>query len=138
MKGDAYAGGGVELGSLNADRGRQHRQYAFGHPQAVLTAGYRLQYHDEFIAAEARDGVDSADDAAEPLRNFLEQFVARTMAQGVIDGLESIQIQKHQGERLATSVGKRYRLADPVFEQGAIRQSGEGVMGGEVAQLRVR
>ena len=49
MKGDAYAGGGVELDSLNADRGRQHRQYAFGHPQAVLTAGYRLQYHDEWI-----------------------------------------------------------------------------------------
>src|SRR5258708_642417 len=116
MKGDPDAAGGVEFNSLDTDRGRQCSQCAFGHLQALRMLGYRLQYDDEFIATETRDGVDSADDAAEPLCNFLEQFIARTMAHGVIDGFESIQIQEHQCERLATAVGKRYRLADPVLE----------------------
>jgi len=138
MEGDPDAGGGAQFDALDADRRRQRGQYPIGHLQAFRSSRDRLQYDDELIAAQSRDRVDPAHDVAQPLRNFLEQFVARTMAQGVIDGLESIQIQKHQSERLAASVGKRYRLADPVFEQGAIWQSGEGVMGGEVAQLRVR
>ena len=59
------------------------------------------------------------------------------MAEGVIDGLETVQIDKEQGE----TVGIPCRLGDghlnTVDEQTAVGQAGQQVMEGQVLDLRL-
>ena len=100
----------------------QHRRLQ-GFQQAVgnCAGGFWLvniiQQYGEFIAPQARDadlglGVDilgeqvrSTHAAGEASRDFSQQHIAGTVAQGVIDTLEIVQVEKQQGDHLALAFG---------------------------------
>ncbi len=50
------------------------------------------------------------------------------MAQGVIDLLEAVEIEKHQPDHRLLALGAAERLSQPVIEQRAVRQSGQHVI----------
>ena len=74
----------------------------------------------------------------EAARNLLQQLVARAVPERIVDQLESVEVAHHQRERTPVAVGVRDRLRQPIIQQHAIRQAGQRIVGGEMAQLAVR
>ena len=59
-------------------------------------------------------------------------MIADSVAEGVIDVLEPIQIDKQQGKAGLTALGDGLHLAEAVIEQKAVGQSGQKVVMGHV------
>jgi hypothetical protein len=53
----------------------------------------------ELVAAEPRDGVVGADGVGQPGGDHLQQLVAGVVAEGVVDLLEPVQVDQHDGAR---------------------------------------
>ena len=50
--------------------------------------------HGELISSEARDHVDLPDTGDQPLRHCAQHFVARVVAQAVVDVLETVEVEE--------------------------------------------
>jgi hypothetical protein len=74
------------------------------------------------------DGIRGANTAQQPCRDRLQKKIADSMAQGIVDLLEPIQIDEQQAHALARWARGGDRLLDAVVEQGAIGQIGEHVV----------
>ena len=53
---------------------------------------------DELVATESRDGVRRPGLGPQPVRDLHQQAVARVMTVGVVDGLELVEIEDHDGD----------------------------------------
>src|SRR3954464_8845840 len=73
----------------------------------------------------------------QPLRDFLQQQVADGMAERVVDRLEAVEVDEHHGDLLAIALAMRERLAQAIFQQPAVRQSGQRIVVGEVLCARL-
>ena len=82
------------------------------------------QQNRKLVAAQAGDDAAVPDGAQEPGSDFLEQSISRRMAEGVIDGLEPIEVEDRQSERSPARVA-----ADLLVERGD-----EGAPIGETCQ----
>ncbi len=58
------------------------------------------------------------------------------MPQGVVDQFKTVKIKKQQGKLLVISVGMGKNLGDPIIEQHPVRQPGQQIMIGLVADAR--
>ncbi len=85
----------------------------------------RSEQHGEFVAAEARDDVGLAHGDLDPLRHQAQQLIAGGMAQDVIDGLESVQVEHQDSDRPSVRPGKGGR--DLLLEANPIGQAGDGI-----------
>ena len=74
----------------------------------------------ELVAAESRDRVAGAGRHAEPFADRLEQFVARRVSQRVVDVLEVVEVDHHDGEAAACTCAPLRRMLEPVEEHGSI------------------
>ena len=87
------------------------------------------QHHREFVSAHARHGVRFAHRAAQVLRHLLQELVAHVMAQAVVDELEAVEVEEHDGHRAAAPPPRhRERLLETVPEQNAVGQAGQAVV----------
>ena len=93
------------------------------------------QQHDEFVAAQAADGVDLAHAGAHARRHFAQHDVAGLVAMGVVDRLELVEVEEHHGAAVLLAPPGGQRLVQPVEEQDAVGQAREGVVLGLVAHL---
>src|SRR5512132_1970441 len=91
--------------------------------------------HREFVAAEAGNRVSLPDAAADPLRDSAQQLIADRMAQGVVDYLEVVEIQKERRELLLGPVGLHNGHVEPVVEEEAVGHSGQGVVKSKMPDL---
>ena len=66
--------------------------------------------------------------ASQPRRDRLQELVADAMAEGVVDVLESVEIDEQDGNRHLASAGSGKHLLGPVEDQGSVRQPGQRVM----------
>ncbi len=144
---------GVDFGAIvraqrDADRGRQRhflaadvdrQRHGLGHGEGhvgglvgALDVG---QQHDELVAAQPADGVDLAHAGAHPQRHFTQHDVAGLVAVGVVDGLELVEVEEHDGGAAALAAPGGQRLVQAVQEQDAVGQAREGVVLGLVAHL---
>ena len=57
------------------------------------------------------------------------------MAQGVVDGLEVVEVAHHERNRLAPALSPQQRVVDPIGEQDPVPQPGERVVGGLMGEL---
>ncbi len=149
------AGGDVGLGEGDADAGRDadlgaaldQIRLGEGDPQpvgdledAVLAGGgvagaVADDERGELVAAEAGRGVPGADGVLEPAGGLDQQLVAGLVADGVVDGLEAVEVdEEHGGARVGDSPAGE-GLLDALGEQGAVGQVGERVVLGGVLQL---
>ena len=87
-----------------------------------------FQHHHEFIAAQASNGVAFAHTRFKTLRNLLQQQIADVMAEGVVEGLEIVQIDKQQRTfSTATRTGSQCLLqVDP--EEPPVGQAGQRII----------
>ena len=69
------------------------------------------QDYSELVAADARDLIALSQSATESLRHCLEQFVAKRMAERLIDVFEIVEIDVEDGERFATLFRRRRKLS---------------------------
>ena len=94
-----------------------------------------FDHHHELVAAQARHGVDAAHAAAQALCHVLQQQVAHVMAQGVVQGLEVVQVDEQQRTALALALGAGQCLLHAVHQQHAVGQAGERVVEGQALHL---
>ena len=135
-----------QLGGFGDFLGREHRADADADPRLAVAdhegladdaddplaeaahvgLAFRADLDDrEFVAADARDGVGLAHQAAQPIADLGDQPVAGIVAERVVDLLEAVEIEHQQRDLLAGAAIAGQRLIEPVLEQGAIGEPGE-------------
>ena len=87
----------------------------------------------EFIAAEPRHEILRPQHRTQPIGDRAQQLVAAGMAQGIIDLLELIEVDKQQCRRLLGIVRDRQQTFDFVAEVDPVRKPGQFV---EPRQMR--
>ena len=99
-----------------------------------VRAGFR-KHESKFVAAITRGGIDGARMAAKNLRKANDGAASGEMAVVIVDGLETIHIQKHDAERTlraARTVQFRFQHAD---EPAIVGEAGERIADGHRANL---
>ncbi|MNZ54776.1 hypothetical protein D3C78_726880 [compost metagenome] len=88
-----------------------------------------FQQDAELVAAKARQGVAFAQPRLQQRADVPQQFVPRRVAAGVVDQLELVQIEEHQGmaTRMAGQVVQR--LFQAIFELATVGKAGQGIVG---------
>src|ERR1017187_7626952 len=76
-------------------------QHSLGEPGGVFRSIERRPHNDEFVPAESRNEVTLPHQRLQPPRNHDKQLISDTMAEGIVDALETIEIDHHErGKRL--------------------------------------
>lgn len=134
-EGDADTGGDEELAVFQHERAHQAAEDVLGHVNGAvkghLAGGARLQQQGELVAAHARHGVVVIHAGQQTQGHVLEHAVAGGMAEGVVDRLETIQVEEHQHHPGLLPFGLLQRVVQAVLEQCAVGQVGEGVVVGQ-------
>ena len=91
----------------------------------------------ELIAPEACGRIHGANRVTEALCGLAQQFVARPVSERVVDELESVEVDHQNREFMRMPLRLNDGLGNAVIEQQAVRQAGERIVGGEMAQLPV-
>ena len=107
-----------------------------GHHLGALHAGQVFQHDDELVAAQAGHGVVLAQVQAQALGRGLQQFVAGLVAVLVVDGLEAVEVQEHDGADAFGAVRALQRVRQARVQQQAVGQVGQRVVVGQVLHLR--
>src|SRR4051794_20618174 len=100
----------------------------------MTLAGDVLAQDGELVAAQARHGVPRAQDALQPAGDGAQQLVARGVAEGVVDGLEAIEVEEEDRDAARVAAEARHRLPEAVEEELAVRQPGQIVVEGLVRE----
>ena len=83
----------------------------------------------ELLAAIASREVDVPDPRTEDLADGPQNGVARRVAVAVVDGLEVVQVQEHERERVADAVGAAPLERELLVEGAPVREAGQAVDG---------
>ena len=98
-----------------------------------LVVGVALEQDPELVAAETRRDVARANACADTLGSGDEQIVAGAVAEPVVDRLEVVEVEEEHRRVVGRPACER--LADAFGEEPAVRQAGERVVVGLVAEL---
>jgi hypothetical protein len=113
----------------------QGQQQAVGDRVDVLWMLEALQQHDELIASQPGHRVCIANAGLKPLGHFLQNGIACLVTQGVIDVLESVQVQEEDGAPLTPAFAAEDGPIEAILQQGAVGQLCEGVVEGQELDL---
>jgi hypothetical protein len=89
-----------------------------------------FQQDAKLIAAQARQCVVFPQPRLQQRANMPQQLVTRGVATGIVDQLELVQVKKHQGVAANLARQVMQGLFESVFEFAAVRQAGQGIVGG--------
>ncbi len=134
---DAHRHGHRQVVAVDRRPGIRERHDAL---DGLRDAGHGIhvgQDDGEFIAALAADGVLLAQHLDEFLRDVAQQRVAGRVPQGVVDLLELVEVDEHQGDLFLAPGGGRERLRDAIAQQHPVGQSGQRIVVREMLQLRL-
>ena len=95
----------------------------------------RSLHDDEFIAAHPCDGVGLADQAAQPVRDDLQELVAGGMAERVVHRLELIEIEVMNRDHFLAMNSAAQGMFEPLVQQHAIGEIGQRVVVGHIFDL---
>ena len=110
-------------------------QDARRHDSGALGAAQPLLDQRELVATQPGPGVRGARHGGEPARHLAQERVADRVAQGVVDLLEVVEVEQHHRHGIAAAPGARQRSGQPIVEQHAVGQAGQGIMQCQVADL---
>ncbi len=131
-QGDTDTGGDEELAVFQDERPHQVAKNLLGHidraVQRHFPGGPWLQQQGELVATHAGHGVVVIDTAQQALGHVLEHTVAGGVAEGVVDRLETVQVEEHQHHPGLLPLGLLQRVVQAVLEQRAVGQVGQGVV----------
>lgn len=136
IKADADAGADVDLAPVvETERRRQLLQELFRHHGGPFRGGRGFQQEQEFVAAQAGQGVALPQAGPQALGHGTEQAVPGRMAEAVIDVLEAVQVEEEHGTAAAFPGREAEGMLQAGQEQGAVGQVGQGIVVGQVQQL---
>ena len=107
------------------------RSWASSRWATALASSWRGQVGDqdaELVAAEAGDHLVLLERGAQALGDLLQETVAGVVAERVVDLLEVIEVDQHDGRRTIRAAAGVHDLLDLVAEERPVRQSCEGVV----------
>ena len=114
--------------AVDKEGGREVPHEPVGCERDIRGAGQAREHDEELVAPLAADEVAGAHELLEPQRDRLEQRVTRGMAERVVDGLEAVQVEKHQRDVSAGARGIGRGLFEARLHHRAIGQARQGVM----------
>jgi len=124
---------GVVLVPVQVKRFAQRCQHLVG--QRAGSGGGRrcilaqvFEQHHEFIAAQPRHRVGELDAASQALGDLLQQQVALVVAQRVVEHLELVHVDEHQGAVATHRHTERHHLFEPVEQHQPVGQAGQRVV----------
>ena len=126
--GHAHRQAGGQFVALDLERLRQCLHHLGGHAIDGVHVLHTGQCNKKLVPALAADGVGVTDTVAQALRDLLQHLITHGVAQGVIDGLEMIQIQVQQRHLVARVLGPCHRQLKAIPKQHAVGQAGKWVM----------
>ena len=129
---DADGGGEPVLGGPDDDGPRQLGQDDLGHPEGHVDRLDVGADDDEFVAAEAGDGVGAPAGLGQAVGQLPQGQVADVVAEEVVHGLEAVEVDEEDGQGRVVAAADGQGLVDPVVEQGPVGKAGEGVVEGLV------
>ena len=89
---------------------------------------FRLLDDGKLITTETGDHILRPDPAAEAIGCFLDDSIAGEMTMQIIDILETVQINKMEGEASVSGSGFHQSFREMFVKQRAVWQIGQGVM----------
>ena len=126
--GDADADAQLVFVAVDFERCRRFRQQALGDFTQLVRIVVILDQRQELIAADTRDRVLFAQRLLHACRAGAQHVVASFMAEGIIDVLETIQIEKQDRNLVVLAFGMRQRLVQMLDEQEAVWQAGQFIV----------
>ncbi len=129
---DPDADRGRQLLALDAERRLERLGQALGDGRRVASV---LEQDRELVAAEAGARVAVPQAGADAVGDLQQQLVARLVPEAVVDGLEVVEVEEQDRDRFLERLAQGQGVLDPVAEQAAIGQVGEGIVEGLVGEL---
>ena len=94
-----------------------------------------LAQHRELVAAEPGGGVAGPQQGGEPMCELDQHGVTRSMAELVVHRLEAVEVEIEQMARSGVAAAMGQEVADPLREQRPVRQPGQRIVQGLVAEF---
>ena len=94
-----------------------------------------LEEHRELVPAEPRHGVAPAGAGGELAADGDQDRVAHRMAEAVVDRLEAVDVDRDDRDAAFDPPGAREGVLEPIHEERAVGQPGQGVVEGLVGEL---
>lgn len=136
--GEARADGGAVTVGVGNTEGLNSLPKRFRHLCRSVRTGAGKDDH-EFVAAVPSDEVSwSVDGSRDGGGNLPEAFVARRMAEGIVVGFETIDVEHDQRERRQFANGTAPFLVQEVVKLPSVGNAGEAVKTGQAQQHLVR
>ena len=104
-----------------------HLHDLLGHPQHVVGLDDVSQDYGELVTGIARHRIRGTDAAAQALGDHAQHLVARRMPVGIVDRLESIQIDEQHREALAGAMRFANDGVEAIVEKQPIGQPGKRI-----------
>ena len=109
---------------------RRDIQNPFSQIGSAIGIGTRKDQY-EFIATEPGNGILVPDGILQSFSELFEQFVANAVSKGIVDVLEIVQIEEHQGQRLMAPVRQTDGKIASDMQQRPVRQAGQRIEMGQ-------
>ena len=135
---DPDADGDRQLDAVDVDRRARGLADAVGDQHDLALGREVLEQERELVPAEPGNGVHRAQQRVQPFSERGQQPVAYGVAAGVVDLLEVVEVEEHDGQLGPGATGPLERDPQPVEEQGAVGQAGQLVVEGLVRKVRLR
>ena len=97
-----------------------------------------LQHQHKLISPQTCHGIPFPHTGQQTLRHLHQQHVSNMVAQGIVQILEFVQIDKQQGTITLTAGTRGHRLLQAIHQQATIGEFGEQVVKGELPNLILR
>jgi hypothetical protein len=107
---------------------REEFQDILRHGDGIVRVGQVFEHDRELVASQARHGVALPHAPLYTPRYLFEQLVPIGVPQGIVHGLEAVQVQEHERHQVAVAFGPRQRLFEAVPEQGTVGEACERVV----------
>ena len=101
----------------------------------VINVVHLLLTEHELIAPGVGHQQAFVAETVQALGHFDEQFIPELVAEGVIERLETVQIQHHQGDLSHLAVGNVQGVGQVFHKEPTIGQAGEGIGGFQPGQI---
>ena len=89
--------------------------------------GDALGHDHELVAPHASEGVRGTDEPQEPLDHRLEHTIAQAVTEGVVDHLESVEVQEQHGKDARPTGLALERLVQPIHQNDAVGDASERI-----------
>ena len=134
-EGEADAGRQGDLALVHEERLVEDAEQPVGQRAQPVEVLDVLGDDEELVGAEPDGGVLDPGAPAQPVGDLAEQQVAGLVAEGLVDGLEPVDVQVHQADLQPAAAGQRDGVPQPVGERAAVGQPGERVGEGAADQV---